>query len=136
VSKQADRAVSPETPCGEVSAREASYLLALQELTRGETRPTQAALARAMKVSPPTALEMVRRLRRLGLLEPDRLALTHEGTSAALLLASRRHAAHLLTHDVLGLDDDQGADPEADRLAPNISPKLVRRLMADRQPRS
>lgn len=122
-------------PCVEVSAREAGYLLALRELARGSVQPTQAALARSMDVSAPTALEMVRRLRQLGLLEPDGLALTNEGISAALVLASRRHAAHLLTHDVLGLDE-QATTPDADRLAPNISPDLTRRLMAHRRRRS
>jgi Mn-dependent DtxR family transcriptional regulator len=117
-----------------VSAREAGYLLALKELCDGEKPPTQAALARAVGVSAPTALQMIRRLRHLGLLEQERLLLTKEGVSAALLLASRRHAAHVLTHDVLGLDD--AADPQADRLAPNISPELTRRLMATRHPRS
>ena len=121
-------------PCADFSVREADYLLALRELTRGQAPPTQAALARFMGVSAPTTLEMVRRLRRLGLLEPDRLALTNEGTSAALVLASRRRAAHLLTHDVLGLEG-QGANAEADSLAPHLSPKLTRRLIAGRPPR-
>ncbi len=121
-------------PCSEVSAREASYLLALRELERSSSPPTQIALARAQGVSGPAALEMVRRLRTLGLVEPDRLALTVEGTSAALLLASRRHAAHLLTHEVLGLDEAD-AQPEAERLAPNLSAAITRRLLAGRPER-
>lgn len=88
-----------------------------------------------MGVSAPSALEMVRRLRQLGLVEPDRLSLTHEGVSAALVLASHRQAAHLLAHDLLGIDD-QGAVEEAARLAPSISPGLTRRLMATRPPRA
>ncbi len=138
VSKQPDRQpeqrLHADPPCADVSAREAGYLLALHDLGRGEAAPTQAALARSMGVSAPSALEMVRRLRALGLLEPGGLALTHEGTSAALVLASHRHAAHLLTHDLLGLDE-HGADAEAARLAPSISPLLTRRLMATRPPR-
>jgi Mn-dependent DtxR family transcriptional regulator len=117
-----------------VSAREAGYLLALHDLTRGHERTTQAALARAMGVSPPSALEMVRRLRQLGLVEQDGLSLTHEGVSAVLVLASHRHAAHLLAHDLLGIDGG-GADVEAARLAPSISPGLTRRLMAARPSR-
>lgn len=87
-----------------------------------------------MKVSAPTALQMVRRLRALGLVEPERLALTADGTSAALLLASRRHAAFVLTHELLGLDDET-AEPEAERLAPSLSAELTRRLLSGR-PRS
>jgi Mn-dependent DtxR family transcriptional regulator len=82
-------------------------------------------------VSAPSVLEMVRRLRRLGLVDPDQLKLTDEGTSAALLFSSRRHAAHLLTQDVLGLAC-AGVSPEAERLAPNLSSSLTRRLLAGR----
>jgi Mn-dependent DtxR family transcriptional regulator len=78
---------------------------------------------------------MVRRLRRMGLIESDRLALTNEGVSAVLLLASRRHAADLLTRDLLGLDAETAA-PEAARLAPNLSPALTRWLIAGRSQRS
>jgi Mn-dependent DtxR family transcriptional regulator len=108
--------------------------LALHRLQAGPELPTQVALARAVHVSAPTALEMVRRLRALGLVEPDRLALTSEGTSAVLLLASRRRAAQVLTHDLLGLDD-QDAEPEVERLAPNLSAALIRRLLASRHQR-
>lgn len=119
----------PERPCAHVSPREAVYLLALHELARHSSEPTQVALARAMKVSPPTALQMVRRLRALGLLDAHRLALTPEGTSAALLLASRRRAAFVLTHELLGLDDES-VEPEVERLAPSLSAALTRRLLA------
>lgn len=131
----AAKAAPSVRPCAEVSAREASYLLALRELERGDSPATQVALARAMSVSAPAALEMVRRLRTLGLVEPDRLALTADGTSAALVLASRRHAAHLLTHEVLGLDEAD-AQPEAERLAPSLSAALTRRLLSGRTDRS
>lgn len=120
-----------EPPCADLSAREARYLLAVRDLARAGTSPTQAALARSMGVAAPTALEMVRRLRQLGLLESGRIALTHEGTSAALVLASRRHAARVLTHDVLGLNEPE-AVADADRLAPSISPELTRRLITGR----
>lgn len=115
-------------PCTHVSAREASYLLALGRLQEQAREPTQAALARAMSVSAPTALEMVRRLRADGLIDPERLFLTQSGVSSVLHLASRRHAALLLTQQVLGLDDDS-AQAEADRLAPNLSATLARRLL-------
>ena len=127
--------VPEEPPCAEVSGREAGYLLAMHRLATAPPPPTQKQLAASMGVSAPTALEMVRRLRRLGLVEPNRLELTPKGTSAALLLASRRHAAHLLTGGVLGLTD-QAANPEAERLAPSLSRELARKLLADRPTRS
>ena len=123
-----------EPPCADVSGREAGYLLALHQLATVPQPPTQKSLAESMGVSAPTALEMVRRLRRLGLVESDRLELTAKGTSAALLLASRRHAAHLLTGEVLGYAD-QATNPEAERLAPSLSRELARKLLAVRPPR-
>lgn len=122
-------------PCSEVSGRESAYLLRLHELSASSKPCTQIELARAMEVSAPTALEMVRRLRRLGLIEPKQLALTKEGTSAALVLASRRHAARLLTSELLGLDAED-VQPEAEKLAPNLSPALTRHLLAGRRARS
>lgn len=128
------RAAEPDPPCAGVSGREAGYLLALHELAMAATPPTQRSLAHSMGVSAPTALEMVRRLRRMGLVEADRLELTAKGTSAALLLASRRHAAHLLTGEVLGYTD-AATNPEAARLAPSLSRELARKLLAVRPPR-
>ncbi len=127
-------AADPDPPCAEVSGREAGYLLALHQLAAATTPTTQRSLAASMGVSAPTALEMVRRLRRMGLVEDDRLELTPRGMSAALLLASRRHAAHLLTGDVLGYTD-AATNPEAVRLAPSLSRELARKLLAVRPPR-
>src|SRR5579875_56407 len=127
-------AADPDPPCAEVSGREAGYLLALHQLATATKPPTQKGLAASMGVSAPTALEMVRRLRRMGLVEPDRLELTPRGTSAALLLASRRHDAPLLTGDVLGYTD-AATNPEAVRLAPSLSRELARKLLAVRPPR-
>jgi len=129
------RAVEHDPPCAEVSGREAGYLLALHQLATAPGPVTQKGLADSMGVSAPTALEMVRRLRRMGLVEGDRLELTSKGTSAALLLASRRHAAHLLTGEVLGYTD-AAANPEAARLAPSLSRELARKLLAVRPPRA
>ena len=83
-----------------------------------------------MGVAAPTALQMIRRLRELGFLHPGSLELTEAGTSAALVLSSRR-AAHALAHDVLGLDDERST-LEADHLAGAVSPALGRRLVARR----
>jgi Mn-dependent DtxR family transcriptional regulator len=121
-------------PCVELTAGEARYLLALLDLRRAGVRPSQAALARKLGVSAPTTLQMVRRLRQLGFLEAGSLELTPAGTSAALVLTARRRAARILTHDVLGLDDEL-ADTEAERLASTVSPELGRRLVAWRASR-
>jgi Mn-dependent DtxR family transcriptional regulator len=116
--------------CVELTAGEARYLLAIRGLTQADgTPPSQAAIARRLGVSNPTALEMVRRLRRLELIEADNLALTSAGMSAALVLHSRRQAAQQLAHDVLGLDDEE-AEIEAEKLAATASPVLARRLVA------
>lgn len=114
----------------ELTEGEARYLLALRDLNTGDAKPpSQAAVARKVGVSHPTALEMIRRLRALDLVAPDALTLTASGTSAALVLTSRRHAARVLAHEVLGLDDAQ-ADAEAEALATSLSPVLARRLVA------
>jgi Mn-dependent DtxR family transcriptional regulator len=124
-----------EHPCVELSEGVARYLMAISDLGRGEERPTQAMLARELDVSQPSALEMVRRLREMGLVEEKGLALTAAGTSAALVLTSRRNAARDLTSEVLGLDPDD-AGVEAEHLASSASPELGRKLVAWRASRS
>jgi Mn-dependent DtxR family transcriptional regulator len=116
-------------PCMELTEGEARYLLALRDLNSAGGPPSQAAVARKVGVSHPTALEMIRRLRALDLVAVEALTLTANGTSAALVLTSRRHAARVLAQEVLGLDDEQ-ADAEADALATSLSPVLARRLVA------
>jgi Mn-dependent DtxR family transcriptional regulator len=116
-------------PCMELTEGEARYLLALRDLNSAGGPPSQAAVARKVGVSHPTALEMIRRLRALDLVAAEALTLTANGTSAALVLTSRRHAARVLAQEVLGLDDEQ-ADAEADALATSLSPVLARRLVA------
>src|ERR1700712_4716572 len=130
------RAPAPDqVPCMELTEGEARYLLALRDLNAIGTPPTQAGVARKVGVSHPTALEMIRRLRALDLVAPDALTLTANGTSAALVLTSRRHAARGLAQEVLGLDDEQ-ANAEADALATSLSPVLARRLVAWRTRRA
>jgi Mn-dependent DtxR family transcriptional regulator len=116
-------------PCMEITEGEARYLLAVRDLNADGQPPSQAAIARKVGVSHPTALEMIRRLRGLDLVAPKALTLTASGTSAALVLSSRRQAARVLAHEVLGLDDEQSA-VEADALATSLSPMLARRLVA------
>lgn len=124
-------ATPAERSCADVTTGEARYLMALLDMQRhqAEVRPTQALLARNLGVSHPTALEMVRRLRRLGLLEGDGVRLTPAGTSAALVLSSRRAAALALARDVLGLPPET-AEAEATWLATSASPLLGRHLVA------
>lgn len=117
-----------ELPCVEVTPGEARYLLELFDFARAGAGVSQAALARRLGVSGPSALEMVRRLRGLGLVQEHELALTSSGTSAALGLGHRRAAARVLALEVLGLEPDQ-ADTEASRLAAAISTTLAQRLL-------
>jgi DtxR family Mn-dependent transcriptional regulator len=117
-----------DRPCVEVTPGEARYLLTIFDLVRDGVRLSQSGLARRLGVSSPTALQMIRRLRQLGLIEAGGLALTSAGTSAALGLGHRRQAARVLALDVLGLDE-QAADAEARRLAPAVSSALAQRLM-------
>jgi Mn-dependent DtxR family transcriptional regulator len=124
-----ERADAVIRSCVELTAGEARYLLAIRGLTVDDDPPSQAAIARRLGVSNPTALEMVRRLRKLDLVEDGDLRLTTQGRSAALVLHSRRQAAHQLAHDVLGLDEAE-AEIEAERLAASASPLLARRLVA------
>ena len=121
----------PHPPCADPSAVEARYLLTMFDLERAGGAPTQAEVARSLGVSAPTALEMIRRLRGMGFVEPVGIALTDAGQSAALVLSSRRAAAHTLVHDVLGIDDELSRR-EADHLATAVSPSLGRRLLAER----
>jgi Mn-dependent DtxR family transcriptional regulator len=114
-------------PCSEIGETTARYLLALLDLDHDSKRTTQAALARAVGVSAPTTLEMVRRLRARGLVAENGLALTPRGTSTALVLASRRDAARRWTHEVLGLEESD-AKAEAEHLALAGSSTLGRKL--------
>jgi Mn-dependent DtxR family transcriptional regulator len=123
-----------ERSCADVTTGEARYLIALLDMLRDGAgpaagAPTQAMLARHLGVSAPTALEMLRRLRSLGLVDAGAVRLTPAGTSAALVLSARRHAALALTRDVLGLDAER-AEAEATWLAVSASPVLGRQLVA------
>ena len=124
-----ESALAEELPCQELTPGEARHLLALNDLTRGQEAVTQAAVARRLGVSAPTVLEMIRRLRQIDLVEPDSLSLTGRGTSAALVLAARRHAAEILVREILGVDEAH-ARAEADRLTASLSPLLARKLVA------
>ena len=120
-----------ERSCADVTTGEARYLMALLDMQRdGTTGDTsQAGLARHLAVSAPTALEMLRRLRSLGLVEDKSVHLTPTGASAALVLSSRRRAALAIMQDVLGLEGED-AEHEAAWLAASSSPLLGRHLIS------
>lgn len=123
------RQALPEAPCVEMSEGVARYVMALFDLNHEGKPPTQARLARELEVSQPSALQMVRRIREMGLISPDDLSLTPQGMSAALVLTSRRTAARDLTHEVLGLDPAE-AQAEAEHLASSATPAFGRKLVA------
>ena len=127
LAEQADA----ERSCADVTTGEARYLMALYDMQRdGTTGDTsQASLARHLGVSAPTALEMLRRLRSLGLVEDKSVHLTPAGASAALVLSSRRRAALAIMQDVLGLEGED-AEHEAALLAASSSPLLGRHLIS------
>jgi Mn-dependent DtxR family transcriptional regulator len=119
-----------ERSCADVTTGEARYLMALLDMQReAGGDPSQASLARHLRVSAPTALEMLRRLRTLGLVEAEAVRLTPAGTSAALVLSSRRRAALQIMQDVLGIEGDD-AEHEAAWLAASASPLLGRHLIS------
>lgn len=122
-------------PCVEMSEGVARYLMALFDLGQEGKPPTQARLARELEVSQPSALQMVRRIREMGLINEGNLGLTPAGMSAALVLTSRRTAATDLTSEVLGLDPDE-ARAEAEHLASSATPAFGRKLVAWRKSRS
>jgi len=125
-----DEQAAAERSCADVTTGEARYLMALLDMQReAGGDPSQASLARHLKVSAPTALEMLRRLRTLGLVEAEAVRLTPAGTSAALVLSSRRRAALQIMQDVLGLAGDD-AEHEAAWLAASASPLLGRHLIS------
>ena len=120
-----------ERSCADVTTGEARYLMALLDMQReaGEAGPSQASLARHLNVSAPTALEMLRRLRVMGLVQDEKVRLTPVGTSAALVLSTRRRAALAIMQDVLGLEGED-AEHEAAWLAASASPVLGRHLIS------
>jgi Mn-dependent DtxR family transcriptional regulator len=122
-----ERAHDELHPCVETTPGESRYLLAILDLTGEGTVPSQAAVARSLNVAQPTALQMLRRLRKMGFVRDDRVELTPAGVSATLTLRHRHQAARILTRDILGLPEDE-ADHEALRLAGNVSSPLARRL--------
>ncbi|MFT4035640.1 MAG: metal-dependent transcriptional regulator [Patulibacter sp.] len=113
-------------PCVPTTGSVARYLLAIFEVSRDQPRLTVTAVARRLGVSTPSAHEMIGRLERLGLVERHPLALTADGTSAALVLNTRLRATRRLAAEVLGMD--VLADDEAHTLAASLPPEIGRRL--------
>lgn len=135
LSTESNTGQTESNPCVEMSEGVARYLMALFDLAQVGKPPTQARLARELDVSQPSALQMVRRIREMGLINDEDLGLTPAGMSAALVLTSRRTAATDLTSEVLGLDPVE-ARAEAEHLASSATPAFGRKLVAWRKSRN
>lgn len=135
LSTESNIGQTESNPCVEMSEGVARYLMALFDLGHEGKPPTQARLARELEVSQPSALQMVRRIREMGLINDGDLGLTPAGMSAALVLTSRRTAATDLTSEVLGLDPVE-ARAEAEHLASSATPAFGRKLVAWRKSRN
>ncbi|MDQ5894230.1 MAG: DtxR family transcriptional regulator, Mn-dependent transcriptional regulator [Actinomycetota bacterium] len=135
LSIESNTGQTESNPCVEMSEGVARYLMALFDLGQKDEPLTQARLARELEVSQPSALQMVRRIREMGLINDEDLGLTPAGMSAALVLTSRRTAATDLTAEVLGLDPVE-ARAEAEHLASSATPAFGRKLVAWRKSRN
>ena len=90
-------------PAERLSAQE--YLAAIYEMGEEHLPINQAAVARWMGVSAPSASEAVKRLRRDGMVDPTSrdLALTPSGHTAAERIVRRHRLAERFLVDILGL---------------------------------
>ena len=109
---------------------EARYLLAMLDLSAPARRrrprsraPSGCRAAHGARDDPAAA--------RAGFRAPEAHRPHARGPSAALVLSSRRAAAHTLVHDLLGVDDEQSR-AEADAPRGRRLPRAGRRLLAGR----
>jgi DtxR family Mn-dependent transcriptional regulator len=115
-----------------VSGASGEYLVALRNLLASGERPTTAALARRLHVTPQAASEMVRRLAGDGLASTgdDRvLYLTPEGRAVADGIFRRHALVEWLLSDVIGMGWAE-SDHEAHRLMGVISEQVTDALDA------
>jgi DtxR family Mn-dependent transcriptional regulator len=108
------------------------YLEAIFKLSRDGSPVTVSQVADALGVSPPSASEMVRRLRTAGLLEEDRgsgIGLSGAGRAQGAHLVRRHRLSERFLVDVLNMPWDAVHD-EACKLEHALSPEVEARLAA------
>ena len=106
------------------------YLREIYKLQSDGRRAATSAIAERMRVAPPSATAMVKRLAALGLVEhePYRgVVLTGAGTRIALELTRHHRLLEQYLADVLGLSIDE-VHAEADRLEHALSEELEARI--------
>ncbi len=106
------------------------YLAAIYKLAERQDRVTTGALAEAMRVSPPAASSMLKRLQDSGFVERsslDGVTLTEQGRLAALQLIRRHRLLEVFLVEVMGFTWDQVA-LEAHRLEHAISAAFEDRI--------
>ena len=108
------------------------YLEAIFKLARDGSPVTVGQVAEALGVSPPSASEMVRRLRAAGLVDKDRgggVDLTANGRSEGARLVRRHRLSERFLVDVLDMPWD-AVHEEACKLEHALSPEVEARLAA------
>lgn len=108
------------------------YLLAILSVAHHDATVTATGVARVLECSTPTSFEMLRRLERGGLIEPDRSRrggwrLTPEGQREIAALRRRQSVLERFLRTTLALDAREAAE-EAARLGPSVSSRLEARL--------
>jgi DtxR family Mn-dependent transcriptional regulator len=108
------------------------YLKAIYEIQQGQGRVSTSALAERLRVAPPSATNMVKKLANLQLVEykPYRgVILTQAGDRIAVELIRRHRLMETFLVQVLDLEWDQ-VHAEADRLEHVLSPHIEERIDA------
>ena len=108
------------------------YLEAIFKLSRDGSPVTVSQLAYALRVSPPSVSEMVRRMRSAGLLTPDKgrgIRLTADGRAEGARLVRRHRLSERFLVDVLDMPWDV-VHEEACKLEHALSPEVEARLAA------
>jgi DtxR family Mn-dependent transcriptional regulator len=116
-----------------LTAAAQDYLKAIHALETAGERVTTSALASRMRVSPPSATAMTKRLAELGLVEraPYRgVALTEPGRRRALEMLRHHRLLESYLADRLGLSLDE-VHEEADRLEHVLSEELEAKIDAE-----
>lgn len=119
-----------QTFCGITTDGMLDYLAAIQKLSNRDDKVTTSGLAEQMHVSPAAASSMLRRLEETGFIErstADGIALTQQGTLAALQLIRRHRLLEVYLVEIMGYTWDQ-VDVEAHGLQHAVSNYFVERM--------